>query len=91
MNQVAQTSLFVYRTEIKPTLGERQKAVYETLVKKGSMTNTEIAAWLNAPINTITPRIYELRNMGLVRLVETRKCNITGRTCCAWEIGKIIN
>ncbi len=85
-----QTSLFAYRNEIKPTLGERQSAVYEVLREKGSMTNNEIAHWLSAQINTITPRIYELRKMGLVRLSDTRKCRITGRTCCSWECGKII-
>lgn len=80
-----QTSLFAYYTEIKPTLGERQKVVFEELKKSGQMTNSEIAASLHAPINTITPRVHELRKMGLVKEWGKRVCKVTGRTVIAWE------
>lgn len=85
-----QTSLFAYRNEIKPTLGARQKAIYDVLQTRKNWTNTEIAHYLSFPINTVTPRIKELREMDLVRLSETRKCNITGRICCSWEVGIIL-
>lgn len=86
-----QTSLFAYRNEIKPTLGDRQRVVYEALRTRKNFTNTELATWLSFPINTVTPRVNELRKMGLVRLSETRKCAQTSRMCCAWEIGVMEN
>lgn len=90
MNQVQPTSLFTYRNEIKPTLGSRQREVYEALKTRKNWTNSELSEYLQRPINTVTPRVNELRKMGVVRLAETRGCNITGRTCCAWEVGKIV-
>lgn len=85
-----QTSLFSYKNEILPILGERQKVIYEALQTRKNFTNTELAHQLNFPINTVTPRVNELRKMSLVRLAETRKCEITGRMCCAWEVGIIV-
>ena len=90
MSNLAQTSLFAYRAEIKPTLGERQRAVYEALKTRANFTNCEMATWLSAPINTITPRMGELRKIGLVRSAGVRKCNITGRNVLCWEVGKLI-
>ena len=38
------------------------------------------------PINTITPRIFELRQKGLVVEHEKRKCTITGHPAIAWRV-----
>lgn len=76
------TSLIAYRDEVKPHLGERQKAVYDVLTH--DMTNSEIAQRLQSPINTITPRIFELREKKLVREWGKRKCKVTGRLAIAW-------
>jgi hypothetical protein len=37
------------------------------------------------PINTITPRVFELRQIGLVEEVGKRKCRVTDRTAIAWK------
>ena len=50
------------------------------------MTNSEIAASLHAPINTITPRVWELRRLGLVVEACRRECRVTGRRCIAWKV-----
>lgn len=76
------TSILAWRREIQPHLGERQEVVLEAL--KGDMTNLEIAEKLGVGINTITPRIFELRKMKLVRESHKRKCKISGRTAIAW-------
>ena len=83
-----ETSLFAYREQIEPNLGSRQKCVYETLVKDKNLTNSEIAQRLNWTINTVTPRVYELRKLNLVSEDEKRICRITGRTAIAWRINK---
>ena len=79
------TSLQSYYTEIKPHLGDRQKVVLEEIKKGGNMTNNEIAASLGVQINTITPRVHELRKLGLVIEGVKRVCRVTGRTVIAWE------
>lgn len=84
---IRDTSLSTYRLEVEPTLGERQKAVYELLANAGeNLTNSEIAGRLNWPINTVTPRIFELRKAGMVMEDEKRECRVTGRTCYAWRV-----
>lgn len=88
---IQQTSLFTYYNEIKPKLGKRQKLIYEALKTRENFTNQEIADHLGLQINTITPRIKELRDAGLVRFACERKCESTGRNVKAWEVGKLLN
>lgn len=87
---VATTSLKAYREDVEGNLGERQELVYNAIklysTKGSDVTNSELAQVLNVPINTITPRVFELRQKGLVRQAQQRKCNVTGRTAIAWEI-----
>lgn len=87
---VQETSLFTFMHEVQPTLGERQKAVYEALRTRQSFTNRELATFLGWEINTITPRVLELRKKGLVRKSGIRMCSETGRRAIAWEVGRII-
>jgi hypothetical protein len=62
---VQDTSLAAYYSFTEDDLGERQLAVYNELSKcPGS--NKELAMRMHWPINTITPRCKELRDMGAV-------------------------
>ena len=80
------TSLEAYE-EIKKTLGTRQLRVLEKLdYNPTAMTNTELSYAMDWPINTITPRIFELRAKGLVIEHEKRKCSITGRMAISWRV-----
>lgn len=84
---IQETSRTAYH-DIKPELGDRQKMVYDELVKLGDATNTEIASSLHIPINAVTPRIFELRQKGHVSEGGKRTCKITGRTVIYWVVSK---
>lgn len=80
------TSLSAYWNEIQPRLGERQREVFRIITAYGGdWTNSEIAAHSKKPINTITPRIFELRKLGLVEESQKRICKVTGRRVIAWK------
>lgn len=81
---VQSTSLNTYRTDVIPSLGHRQKVVYDTLAQERNMTNSELARKLDWPINTLVPRVFELRQFGLVFEDVKRTCNVTGKRVIAW-------
>jgi Mn-dependent DtxR family transcriptional regulator len=87
---IRSTSQHVYHHEVVPTLGDRQEVVFNLLrdSQRENWTNSEIAAALEWPINTVTPRVFELRKVGLVSEDVKRQCRVTGRTAIAWRIIK---
>ena len=82
MTNMQSTSLAAYE-EVCETLGARQTAVLAAL--DIPMTNTELAKKMGYAINRITPRIFELRELGLVRRETKRPCKITGRMAIVWR------
>ena len=86
--QVQMTSLLAYQ-EIRPRLGKKQKEVYKILKAARDthfyFSNCELAFFLNWPINTVVPRVKELRDLGLVVLSRKRLCERTGRLVMAWK------
>jgi len=52
--------------QIKDNLGPRQKKVFDKLSEMGRGSNKQVAESLGWPINDETPRMLELRKMGLV-------------------------
>lgn len=82
------TSLKAYINEVAPTLGARQIAVLEVYEHADGkdFTNEELAAALEWGVNRITPRVLELRNLGILEESRKRKCGITGREVHAWRI-----
>jgi predicted transcriptional regulator len=87
---VQKTSLIAF-DEIQPKLGIRQLEVLNAFKQKENFTNYELADFLQRPINTITPRVHELRKFGLVKEHSRRPCKVTGRIAISWEIapGKV--
>jgi len=94
---VQETSLEAYIEIVNESLNERQKAVMMIFYENPSMnfSNTELARELEVPINTVTPRVYELRGRGKNNqykgrpiLVEAMKriCKVTGKRVIAWQI-----
>lgn len=85
-SNVQETSKKAYK-ELKD-LGERQKQVYNAIKTLQYCTNTMIAKVLKLPINSITPRTKELREMSFV--IESHKswCPITKRKAIYWKINK---
>jgi len=81
---IQDTSLFAY-AQATQNLGAKQKEVLDCLRCFPDATNAEIAERLNWPVNRITPRILELREMGLVLEAGRRRCKVTGSTAHAWR------
>lgn len=80
-------------------LGERQEAVRNTLLELRSATNKEVAERLSWPINSVTPRMQELRALGVVTCIAGRPhlkedhldcpCRIAqlnGRPATMWKV-----
>ena len=70
---IQDTSLFAYKTATQH-LGAKQKAVMNALRFFPDATNAELAAHLNWPVNRVTPRVLELRKMGLILEGVRRTC-----------------
>ena len=71
--------------DLKYKLGCRQLSVLKVIEKyPDGITNLEICRELNWPINTVTPRVFELRTAGLVAEKCRRPCRLTSRKSIAW-------
>jgi hypothetical protein len=81
---IQDTSLFAYSVATQ-NLGAKQKEVLDCLRYFPDATNAEIAAKMNWPVNRITPRMLELRKLGLVLDAGTRTCKVTGSTAHSWR------
>lgn len=57
-----QTSLQAYYTDVKPKLNSKQSEVYRAIEEYGPITNKQLAEVMKRPVNTITPRVLELRS-----------------------------
>jgi hypothetical protein len=85
-NTVQQTSLDAYRKLVIPTLSDSQKEVlkvFETEFR--ALTNKEVSEFMGKPINCVTPRVLELRNMGYLRYA-CLKVGSTGKNELGWII-----
>jgi len=84
-NKIQETSLLAYE-EVKENLGEKQLTVLNALKKIQPATNSMIAKYLNLPINTITPRMHELRNQKKrVTYTYSDICPVTKRKAMFWK------
>lgn len=95
-HQTQDTSLLAYYGEVMETIGDKHRAVLKVFGMNPyrDFTNGELAEELSWPINTVTPRVYELRGMDekvavdpdnpILIHTQTRKCGITHRTAMAW-------
>lgn len=83
------TSLNAYYGEVLPNIGAKQQSIIELFISTGKdkdYTNSEISQKLGWGINRVTPRVYELRQQGLLEEAQRRSCRITGRTAIAWKL-----
>lgn len=85
---IQETSQEAYLEEVKPSLKKRQQSVMEVFISKqpNDLTNNEIAHLLGWTINTVTPRVFELRGQGKLYESRRRPCLITGRKVIAWKL-----
>lgn len=72
------------------TVSPKEHPVYKFLKTFGTQSagysNRQIAAILGKPINTITPRVFELRQAGVVVLAGKRKDLYSGIEVSHWRI-----
>ena len=84
---VTETSLEAFES-IQPDLGDKQWAVYRTIKKLQPCDNSMIAEYLKTPINSITPRTKELRDLKLVTFCDYGINRHTKRKVILWKTTK---
>ena len=70
---------------LQDSLGDKQKYVYDALRILGEASNKELSAALTWPINCVTPRVLELRRLGLIDFARVQTDNATGRSEIVWK------
>jgi predicted transcriptional regulator len=84
---IQETSLLAYTDiEERGDIETRQKKVIEALRVYGWMSNMRLSKMLGWPINCITPRVKELREMNLVEEKCKQRCEYTGRLVIVWGL-----
>ena len=85
---VRSTSIQAYR-EIQSNglLSKRRFEVYDCLFHHGPLSSMEIKNRISsAALNSTSPRLAELRNMGVVAETGTKRCQHTGQTVILWDV-----
>ena len=88
MDQATDTRDAAYQElQSKPiALSASRIRVYDVIKEsKDGLTNSEIGYILGIPINRITGRVFELRELSLIKDGGTRSCNITHKQCHYWK------
>ncbi len=67
-------------------LTSRQKEVYEVIRKWQPIDNERIAEHLGVYPHQVTPRVGELRELGLVEFCGEGKSQLSGRKVSLWRI-----
>ena len=80
---IQQTSIEAYKS-IQPHLGQRQEIIYDTIQQHPNVSNHDLSRILGLEINTITPRVKELRDFGLIRYSMIKEDRITGKAVMCW-------
>jgi hypothetical protein len=81
---VQQTSLEAYK-QAKVTMNDHQAIVLATIDVHGPISNKQISMILGWPINSVTPRVLELRTMEKVKFAGQRQDLKTGRHEMMWD------
>ena len=78
---ITQNSMDAYRSI---SLNKKQQVIYNSLSVSIS-SNESLAERLHLPSNSVTPRVLELRNMGLVKKMYDEKGK-SGRYQSVWGV-----
>ena len=83
---IQSTSLFAY-ADIQGKIGPLQRQIYHCIEKhQTGINNRAIARETGIEINVVTPRVGELREIGLVEEAIKAKDEITGRLTIFWKV-----
>lgn len=86
MKRIADTSVLSYH-EITETLGERQRVVYDLILRYPGRTDRELAKLaLAGDPNQIRPRRTELVDRGVIEEAGKRRCEVTGKLAKTWRV-----
>jgi len=77
-------SLFAFRSFTPEKLAERHRQVYEAIRRLGKADDKDISAATKLPINCVTPRRGELRDMGVIYKWGDRLDESTDKWVAAW-------
>lgn len=79
-----QTSLLAYRSLER--IGAKQQACYRAIKNMVHACNYDIAQYLDQPVNRITGRVKELRDLNFVEEAYRDICPATNRTVIFWRL-----
>jgi len=71
--------------ETLSSLGNAQAAVFSVIEKYQPISNEDIAQILNKYPHTITPRVFELRQLELIEYSGKEISRLSGRMACTWR------
>jgi len=74
--------------EIQNDLGKLQKTVYDVIKNNEPIYTELIAEKLHKFPHTVTPRVLELRELGLIEFAGTSKSHTTKKTVSLWKTVK---
>ncbi len=90
--QMQGTSLDAFYKHLN-TFGPRQQAIITFFQRNArhTFTNLELSRALNWPINSVTPRVKELREKGVLLLDCVRTCtaSATHESAMAWKLNPV--
>jgi len=81
---IQSTSIEAFK-EVKESLGDRQRQVYLCLKHIQPANNLMVSKKLNIPINSVTPRVKELRDKKLVGVAFVDRDLFTGKKSIYWR------
>ena len=84
-HKIMPTSLLAY-AEVLDNLCERQAQAYGVIRSLKSCNNQMICNYLHLPINSITPRVNELRKLHIVMMDKKDICPYTKKMTCFWRV-----
>lgn len=86
---VQDTSREAYHNDVEPHLSDKQREVYIALqMSKRPINNQEVADYLGWLINTVTPRMNELVEMGKAEEAFRAVYPKTNRRTIYWQVAK---
>lgn len=80
-----QTSIDAYN-EIKDSLNQRQRLVYNALRRRGNMTGNELDKYLED--YSAHKRLSELAKKGVIFEQCVRTCHVSGKNCTEWGVNE---
>jgi DNA-binding MarR family transcriptional regulator len=81
---IQQTTLEAWNS-IQANMNKRQAEVYAAIRVMGGATNLQVSRFLGLPINSVTPRVQELRKLGEIQEGEI-VIQETGRSAIRWVV-----